>query len=96
MSSLFLLLPGQPASPATDYAYLVTPDGRAVGDHGSARAALLPRPSGTGAEVTPVREIDGRPVGTGQPGPVTKRLQEAFYKVVRGPGEPRADWLHYL
>jgi general secretion pathway protein L len=54
MSSLFLLLPGQPAAPATEYAYLVTPDGRAVGDHANARAALLPRPSGTGAEVVAI------------------------------------------
>lgn len=54
MSSLFFLLPGQPAAPATEYAYLVTPDGRAVGDHANARAALLPRPSGTGAEVVAI------------------------------------------
>ena len=54
MSSLFFLLPGQPAAPTTEYAYLVTPDGRTVGVHGSARAALLPRPSGTGAEVIAV------------------------------------------
>jgi branched-chain amino acid aminotransferase len=52
--------------------------------------------TGTGAEVTPVREIDGRPIGTGKPGPVTQKLQAAFYKTVRGPGEPRPDWLQYI
>ena len=39
--------------------------------------------SGTGAEVAPVTTIDGRAVGTGQPGPVTKRLIEAFHRYVR-------------
>ncbi|MDB5945158.1 MAG: gspL [Ramlibacter sp.] len=54
MSSLFLLLPGHPAAAATEYQYLVTPDGRTVGDHASAPAALLPRPSGAGAEVVAI------------------------------------------
>jgi branched-chain amino acid aminotransferase len=39
--------------------------------------------TGTGAEVAPVTKIDGRVVGTGEPGPVTKRLIEAFHKYVR-------------
>ena len=54
MSSLFLLLPGHPAAPAAEYSYLVTPDGRVVGDHASAPAALLPRPSGAGSEVVAI------------------------------------------
>jgi branched-chain amino acid aminotransferase len=40
--------------------------------------------TGTGAEVMPVTKIDGRTVGTGQPGPITKQLTEAFHKHVRG------------
>ena len=39
--------------------------------------------TGTGAEVMPVTKIDGRAVGHGQPGPVTKRLIEAFRRYVR-------------
>ena len=40
--------------------------------------------TGTSAEVTPVIRLDGRPVGTGEPGPVTRRLQESFRKMVAG------------
>jgi branched-chain amino acid aminotransferase len=39
--------------------------------------------TGTGAEVIPVTKIDGREIGTGQPGPVTKRLIEAFRAYIR-------------
>jgi branched-chain amino acid aminotransferase len=52
--------------------------------------------TGTACEVTPVREIDNRAVGTGQPGPVTRKLQAAFTAVVKGPGEPRPEWLTYV
>jgi branched-chain amino acid aminotransferase len=52
--------------------------------------------TGTACEVTPVREVDCRTIGTGAPGPVTRKLQAAFSKVVKGPGEPRPDWLRYL
>lgn len=52
--------------------------------------------TGTATEVTPVREIDARPVGDGKPGPITRKLQDTFYKVVRGPGEAHRDWLTYV
>jgi D-alanine transaminase len=39
--------------------------------------------SGTTAEVLPVVRVEGRPVGTGEPGPVTRRLQEAYGEAVR-------------
>jgi branched-chain amino acid aminotransferase len=52
--------------------------------------------TGTACEVTPVREIDNRTIGSGQPGPVTRKLQAAFAAVVKGPGEPRPDWLTYV
>jgi branched-chain amino acid aminotransferase len=39
--------------------------------------------TGTGAEVAPVTKIDGRVIGDGTPGPITKRLIEAFHKYVR-------------
>jgi branched-chain amino acid aminotransferase len=40
--------------------------------------------TGTAAEVVPVTRIDGRPIGPGTPGPITRRLMEAFHKHVRG------------
>jgi branched-chain amino acid aminotransferase len=46
--------------------------------------------TGTATEVTPVREIDGRVIGDGKPGPITKRLQDAFFAVVRGGAHP--EW----
>jgi len=51
--------------------------------------------TGTASEVTPVREIDARPIGDGRPGPITKKLQDAFYRVVRGPGDAHPEWLRY-
>ena len=39
--------------------------------------------TGTGAEVVPVTKIDGRPISNGQPGPITRRLIEAFHRRVR-------------
>lgn len=52
--------------------------------------------TGTAAEVTPVREIDGRPIGSGLRGPITERLQRAFFALVRGDNEKRKGWLTYL
>jgi branched-chain amino acid aminotransferase len=52
--------------------------------------------TGTAAEVTPIREVDRRSVGSGTRGPVTKALQEAFFDVVAGRDAKRADWLTYL
>ena len=40
--------------------------------------------TGTGAEVISVTKIDGRTIGTGEPGPLTRRLMDAFHKHVRG------------
>lgn len=48
---------------------------------------------GTGAEVTPVRSVDRRPVGSGGIGPITTRLAERFEAVIRGRVPERADWL---
>ena len=52
--------------------------------------------TGTAAEVTPIREVDRRSVGSGARGPVTKALQEAFFDVVHGRDAKRSDWLSYL
>jgi branched-chain amino acid aminotransferase len=49
--------------------------------------------TGTAAEVTPVREVDNRRVGKGEPGPVTKKIQDTYFRVIRGE-EPRyREWL---
>jgi branched-chain amino acid aminotransferase len=52
--------------------------------------------SGTAAEVTPIREVDARPVGTGSPGPVTKRAQELFKDTVTGRIERYRHWLDFV
>jgi branched-chain amino acid aminotransferase len=52
--------------------------------------------TGTAAEVTPVREIDGRRIGPGKPGHVTNRLQNTFFDVARGIYKEYASWLTYL
>jgi branched-chain amino acid aminotransferase len=39
--------------------------------------------TGTAAEVIPVVEIDGRPIGEGTPGPITKILKDCFHSLVR-------------
>jgi branched-chain amino acid aminotransferase len=51
---------------------------------------------GTAAEVTPVREIDDRPIGNGARGPITKRVQERYFEVVRGIRPPNPEWLTYV
>ena len=48
--------------------------------------------TGTAAEVTPVREIDDRPIGDGGRGPITKRLQQRYFQVVRGPENLHPEW----
>jgi len=49
--------------------------------------------TGTAAEITPVRSVDQIPVGDGQPGPVTRLLQEEFFSIVQGDIEDRHGWL---
>ena len=40
--------------------------------------------TGTAAEITPVRDVDGRKIGPGHPGPVTQQMQEIYFGVVKG------------
>ncbi|MFE2070717.1 branched-chain amino acid transaminase [Streptomyces sp. NPDC059467] len=49
--------------------------------------------TGTGAEIVPVTEIGGRPVGEGTPGPLTTALMTAYHKVVRGDDQRYRHWL---
>jgi branched-chain amino acid aminotransferase len=49
--------------------------------------------TGTAAEVTPIREYDNRPVGSGTRGPVTTKLQSMFFDAVNGRTESKLSWL---
>ena len=44
--------------------------------------------TGTGAEIVPVVKIDGRVIGTGKPGPITRRLEEDYHALTKVSGEP--------
>ena len=52
--------------------------------------------TGTAAEVTPLREVDGRAIGSGKPGPLTQRLQAAFFALVKGEDTRYQRWLTYI
>jgi branched-chain amino acid aminotransferase len=49
--------------------------------------------TGTAVEITPVRSVDGIPVGDGQPGPLTAELQRQFFAIVRGQMDDRFGWM---
>ena len=49
--------------------------------------------SGTAAEITPIRELDRLPIGAGSRGPVTQRIQQAFFDIVNGRNPKYAHWL---
>src|SRR6266478_1066348 len=49
--------------------------------------------TGTAAEVTPIRELDGRSIGAGKAGPVTQAIQKAFFDVVSGKDKKHRHWL---
>lgn len=49
--------------------------------------------TGTAAEVTPIRELDNRQIGSGSRGPITAKIQQAFFDVVRGKNKKHASWL---
>lgn len=48
--------------------------------------------TGTAAEVTPIREVDGRNIGAGRRGPVTEKLQTAYFDLVTGKTAAHAEW----
>jgi branched-chain amino acid aminotransferase len=51
---------------------------------------------GTAAEITPLRSVDGKPVGDGKPGPVTRKIQDLFFGLFEGRTEDKHGWLDYL
>ena len=52
--------------------------------------------TGTAAEITPIREVDNRTIGTGKPGPITKELQAAYFDCVHGREAKHGKWLTYV
>lgn len=52
--------------------------------------------TGTASEVTPVREVDQRAVGTGKPGPISARLQQRYLDICRGGDPGHQKWLTYV
>lgn len=52
--------------------------------------------TGTAAEVTPIRELDNRTIGSGSRGPVTARLQKMFFDTVTGKNDAHSDWLTFI
>ncbi len=52
--------------------------------------------TGTAAEITPVRDIDHRKVGRGEAGPITRRVQESFFSVVKGSDTKHDHWLTFV
>lgn len=52
--------------------------------------------TGTAAEVTPIRELDRRPIGEGRRGPVTGKLQSLYFDIVHGRVEKYRHWLTYV
>jgi branched-chain amino acid aminotransferase len=49
--------------------------------------------TGTAAEITPIREVDGRMIGAGKRGPVTQKIQNLFFDAVNGRSPSRKGWL---
>lgn len=52
--------------------------------------------TGTAAEIVPVREIDGRVIGEGKPGPIVRSLQKSFKELLEGKYEEFEEWLEYV
>jgi len=50
--------------------------------------------TGTAAEVTPIRELDGRAIGTGSRGPITEKLQTKYFDLVHGRVPEHMNWLN--
>ena len=49
--------------------------------------------TGTAAEVTPISELDQRPIGNGSRGPITEKLQSTYFQIVHGEIDEYKDWL---
>ena len=52
--------------------------------------------TGTAAEVTPIRELDKRKIGSGTKGKLTHELQSIYFEIVKGVNKKYSDWLTYV
>ncbi len=52
--------------------------------------------TGSAAEVTPIREVDNRSIGSGTRGPITKQLQDLYFDQVQGRRKEHSEWLTYV
>lgn len=52
--------------------------------------------TGSAAEVTPIRELDGRAIGSGSRGPITEKLQSQYFDLVHGRHDKHEEWLAYV
>jgi branched-chain amino acid aminotransferase len=52
--------------------------------------------TGTAAEITPIRDVDARVIGCGSRGPVTEKIQSAYFDVVQGKNEKYIKHLTYV
>ncbi len=52
--------------------------------------------TGTAAEITPIRAVDQIPIGPGERGPITRKLQEAFFSITTGAAEDVHGWLSFV
>ena len=52
--------------------------------------------TGTAAEVTPIRELDNRQIGSGKRGPITEKLQKRYFDCVEGKLSEYQNWLSYV
>ena len=78
---------------ARDLGYEVEVGALTLDDLCSADEAFF---TGTAVEVTPIRELDGELIGDGKRGPVTERIQRAFFAATSGRDRRYADWLHLV
>ena len=78
---------------ARDLGYEVTVGNILRSDLYTADEAFL---SGTAAEVVPIRSVDDRPVGSGEPGPMTQKIQEIYFATVKGEVDRYKDWLEHV
>jgi branched-chain amino acid aminotransferase len=78
---------------AHDLGYAVEIHQLRLGDLAAASEAFL---TGTAAEITPIREFEGRPIGMACPGPVTLKIQRAFLAATSGRLPQYHSWLHFV
>ena len=52
--------------------------------------------TGSAAEITPIRSIDKRTIGSGKRGPLTRKLEDDYFAIIRADKDDKHGWLTYL